>query len=149
MPGSGEPHHLLADVAARQHVDERGRSRFQALGHRLAVSEAAGAEPVQAGSFGISHQHIEQGASDAIQKALADLRQALDENSDSELPFDVPELRELIQDGETEVRKENPNGTRLRATMSAIGSAIEYAPKLRTAYEAVKWACTFIGVTLP
>src|SRR5437868_10656732 len=43
--GGGEPYHLLAEIAARQHVDERGRSRLETLGDRLAEFEAAGAEP--------------------------------------------------------------------------------------------------------
>src|SRR6476620_8827198 len=45
LGGCREPHHLLADIAARQHVDERGWSRLETLGDRLAEFEAAGAEP--------------------------------------------------------------------------------------------------------
>src|SRR5947207_4683656 len=46
LGGRGKPHHLLADIAAGQHVDERSRSRVETLRHRLAKLEAASAEPV-------------------------------------------------------------------------------------------------------
>jgi hypothetical protein len=52
LGGCGEPHHLLADIAARQHVDERGWSRLETFGDRLAEFEPAGAEPI--------HQLIER-----------------------------------------------------------------------------------------
>jgi hypothetical protein len=40
-----EPHHLFADIAARQHVDEGGGSLLEAFGDRLAPFEVAGAIP--------------------------------------------------------------------------------------------------------
>jgi hypothetical protein len=41
--GCRQAHHLFADIAAGQHVDERRRSRLQAFGNRLAEFEAPGA----------------------------------------------------------------------------------------------------------
>src|SRR5262245_42170116 len=46
LGGGSKPHHLLADIAAGQHVDERGWSRLESLGDRLVELEPAGAEPI-------------------------------------------------------------------------------------------------------
>src|SRR5262245_8167634 len=40
-----EPHQLLADVAARQHIDKRSGSLLEAFRDRLVPFEAAGAVP--------------------------------------------------------------------------------------------------------
>jgi hypothetical protein len=55
------------------------------------------------------------------------------------------EVKELVIDAHAETKKSNPNMTRLRSIVSGIGTAIEFAPKTKEAYEALKWAAALIG----
>jgi hypothetical protein len=54
-----------------------------------------------------------------------------------------------VIDAHSETKKSEPNMTRLRSIVRGIGTAIEYAPKTKGAYEALKWAGLLIGVVLP
>lgn len=65
------------------------------------------------------------------------------------MPFDQDEVKELIAEGKAEIAKPKPNRTRLRSIISGIGTAISYAPKIKAAYDALKWAGSFIHVNLP
>lgn len=100
------------------------------------------------GSYGIANQHIDGAAKAELTAALDKLLSALGEAKGD---ADVPEadVRELVAETKTEVAKENPNISRLRGLLSGLGEAISYAPKLRSAYDTLKWAGGMIGVNLP
>jgi hypothetical protein len=81
---------------------------------------------------------------DALDRLLADLN-----GHSEEFPFNRGEVKELLIEAQTESKKPSPNMTRLRSLVSGIGNTIAFAPKLKDAYDTLKWAGTFLGVTLP
>jgi len=59
------------------------------------------------------------------------------------------EILELVEDGKTELAKENPNLTKLTSFLPTIGSAIGVVANLKPAYDGLKAAAVLIGITLP
>ena len=57
--------------------------------------------------------------------------------------------QEIEKDLEDEIQKEKPNVTRLRSLLTTVGSSIQVVSSLKPAYETLKQALTFIGVSLP
>jgi hypothetical protein len=100
------------------------------------------------GSFGVAVQHIDQTATDAIRKALDEITTALSAGIE-EPSFNVQDVSEMVEQSRAELDKTKPNAPKLVAMLSGIGSVISYVPKLRAAYETLKWALAFVGVTLP
>jgi hypothetical protein len=101
-----------------------------------------------AGSIGFSTQHLDSGAKDALEKAMDALLRALDEKSvNGEAPLN--EVRELVIETKAEVAKPKPNMTRVKSLVAGIGGAISFVPKLKVAYDTVKWAAAMINITLP
>jgi hypothetical protein len=136
---------LIAATSARQPTSGTADN-----GQTMVFHGPVGVVQTGIGSIGIANQHIDQGAVDAIRKALHEISEALKSDvADPLQDFDPTEISEMVRDGEAEVAKAKPNLARLRATLSGIGAAISYAPKLRAAYDTLKWAGAFVGVTLP
>lgn len=59
------------------------------------------------------------------------------------------EIVELIIDGQTELKKDKPNSTKLRSLFSTIGVSIQTVASLKPAYDTFKQLLTFLGVSLP
>lgn len=100
------------------------------------------------GSFGTAIQHIDGATREHLEKAFSEVLDALGNPAEA-FPFDKNEVQELVKEGQDELKKGKPNHTRLKAIVSGVGGAIAYAPKLKAAYDTVRWAATFIGLTLP
>jgi hypothetical protein len=101
-----------------------------------------------AGSIGVAVQHLDQGARDAIRKALDKISDDLAAVG-SEAPFNATDISEMVAESRSELDKPKPNLPRLTAVLTGIGNTISFVPKLRTAYDTLKWALAFIGVSLP
>jgi hypothetical protein len=100
------------------------------------------------GNFSSVKMHMDAGAKEAIEKALTELSTLL-ERSESSDPFDVIEVKQMVEETQTELAKPTSNATKIKALISGIGSAISYAPRVKVAYDTLKWAAALIGVTLP
>jgi hypothetical protein len=83
------------------------------------------------------------------------LRQVLDEISSMvskgsiDLPYPKNEIIEIVLEGQEELKKESPNITKLRGMLSAVGTAIQTIASMKPAYEALKQALTYLGISLP
>jgi len=68
----------------------------------------------------------------------------------SELPaHSITEITEIVDDGINELKREEPNQTKLRSMMATIGSAIHGVGQLKPAYDSMKMLGKLIGVDLP
>ncbi|GAN34602.1 MAG: hypothetical protein DYG83_17555 [Candidatus Brocadia sp. AMX2] len=89
----------------------------------------------------------------------ADVRTALTEalnqiaailvNSNIALPQPKAEIVELVGEGQQELKKKSPNLTKLRSLLSAVGGSIQTVASMKPAYETLKEALTFLGISLP
>lgn len=102
-----------------------------------------------AGSFGFSTQHLDNGARGALEKAMDALLKDLDEYQSKGTDVRMSEARELAVETKTEVVKPKPNLTKVKSLVAGIGGAISFTPKLKEAYDTVKWAAAMIEVPLP
>lgn len=100
------------------------------------------------GSYGVAHVNIDSGSRDELSTALSKLALALNAEN-SAMPFDLSDVREMITTGQSELAKPKPNGTMLRSIVTGIGGAISFAPKLKDAYDSLKWAAKLAGIDLP
>lgn len=63
--------------------------------------------------------------------------------------FPKNEIEELIIDGQSELKREKPNSTKLRSIFSTIGASIQTVASLKPAYDTLKQLLTYLGVSLP
>lgn len=56
---------------------------------------------------------------------------------------------ELVDEGQQEIRKDKPNFTKLRSILSSVGGSIQTVASMKPAYEMLKQALTFLGISLP
>ncbi len=83
------------------------------------------------------------------------LVQALDQiareiiSIDDKLPSPKNEIIEIIQEGQQELSKPNPNITRLKSILPTVGSTIQTIASMKPAYETLKQALSFLGIDLP
>ena len=94
-------------------------------------------------------QHLDSGAKDALEKAMDALMKALDETHSASSGPPLNEVRELVIETKAEVAKPKPNMTKVKSLVTGIGGAISFTPKLKDAYDTVKWAGAMIGIPLP
>ncbi|MER8511652.1 hypothetical protein NKH47_01675 [Mesorhizobium sp. M1060] len=126
-----------------------GRKSEKGDGSQMIFNAPVGLVQTGASSIGIATQHIDAGAKEALTDAMTKLIDTLKEAQAKDIPFDRGEVIELAREAHTEVAKPNPNVTRIRSLVGGIGAAIANAPKLKAAYDTVKWAGVFVGVHLP
>lgn len=133
---SGELELMVAAQAKREKSKTDGGPSFN-------ISGPVGVIQTGAGSFGVANQHIDQSAADALIKAIDVIDRAL---------RDAPERQdaaEIIVDVRAELGKPKPNSAKLGGLLTGLGAAISYTPKLREAYDTLKWAATFFHINLP
>ena len=65
------------------------------------------------------------------------------------LPHPKKEIIEIVQEGQEKLKKQSPNITKLRGMLSAVGTAIQSIASMQPAYEGLKQALTFLGISLP
>lgn len=94
------------------------------------------------------NQKIDTEINKSLLEALINISEAL--RSMGSLPQnDIQEITELVNDGIQEIKKDNPNSSKLKAFVSTIGNAISFTADLKPAYESLKTAAIMIGLTLP
>jgi hypothetical protein len=105
---------------------------------------------IQTGATAVAYvsQTIDTATRDKLLNVLRELEQRL-ETVDSLPKHPKHEIIELVKESETEVRKETPNSTKLRTILSAIATSIQTVADLRPAYEGLKEALMYFGITLP
>lgn len=117
-------------------------------GSTIIVNAPVGVLQTGPGSFGVANQHIDAGAAEALDKALTALLEQL-ERTDGDGRVNVHEIAEMVTESKAELQKPKPNASKLKSLITGIGSTISYLPKLKDAYDTLKWAANGIGVPLP
>lgn len=105
---------------------------------------------IQTGDNSIANvtQNIDTEVKEQIRKALEEINSKLT-RSEVETPTPKGELIEVIQESQVELQKEKPNVTRLKSLLTTVGTSIQVVSSLKPAYETLKQALTFIGISLP
>jgi hypothetical protein len=105
---------------------------------------------IQTGDSSIANvsQTIDTEIREQLSKALEEISSRLAQE-DIALPYPKGEVIEIIKEGQEELKKQFPNVTRLRGILSSVGTAIQTIASMKTAYEALKSALTFLGISLP
>lgn len=93
-------------------------------------------------------QQINAESREALIKALDVITERLG-TSDALSAKNKAEIVELVTDTKNELGKAEPNITKVGAYLSAIGGTLGAIANLKPAYDALKTAAGFIGVTLP
>lgn len=105
---------------------------------------------IQTGSSSIAYvtQHLDADVRSDLSKALTQIAAKL---ADLTVSLTQPknEILELIKEGQQELEKSSPNLTKLRSHLSTVGSSIQTVASMKPAYEALKQALTFLGISLP
>lgn len=83
-----------------------------------------------------------------IIRALEEIAHVLS-HPDLDTALPTGELIEVVQETREELQKEKPNVTRLRSLLTTVGTSIQVVSSLKPAYETLKQALTFFGVSLP
>ena len=104
---------------------------------------------MQTGDYATASQTIilNGEAKEVIAQALEQVAQALEKKPEAQ--FNINEVKELVRECQDEVGKDQPNQTRLRATLIGVATAIQTSAALGPAYQALKGALGFVGITLP
>lgn len=105
---------------------------------------------IQTGSYATANvsQNLDADVRAELSKALSQISTML-AGSNIVLQQPKAEIVELVDDGQKELKKNSPNLTKLRSLLSAVGSAIQTVPSMKPAYETLKQALTFLGISLP
>jgi len=105
---------------------------------------------IQTGDSSIANvaQNIDTEVKEQIRKALEDIELALNQ-PEVEPSSSKTELIEVVQESKDEIQKEKPNVTRLRSLLTTVGTSIQVVSSLKPAYETLKHALTFLGISLP
>jgi hypothetical protein len=105
---------------------------------------------IQTGDYTIAHvsQHLDVDVRATLTEALNQIAAMLADSNIS-LPQPKTEIVELIDEGEQELKKENPNLTKLRSLLSAVGGSIQTVASMKPAYETLRQALIFLGISLP
>lgn len=105
---------------------------------------------IQTGDSAIANvtQNIDTEVKEQIRKALEHIEIALNQ-PEVALSSSKTELIEVVQESKDEIQKEKPNVTRLRSLLTTVGSSIQVVSSLKPAYETLKQALTFLGISLP
>jgi hypothetical protein len=105
---------------------------------------------IQTGDSSIANvtQSIDSDVRDQLSKVLEEISSRLLQE-DILLPNPKAEIIEIIQEGQEELKKQSPNITKLRGMLSSVGTSIHTIASMKPAYETLKWALTFLGISLP
>jgi hypothetical protein len=105
---------------------------------------------IQTGDSSIANvsQNIDTEVKEQIRKALDEIITALNQ-SEVDIPFSKGEFIEVVQESQSEIQKQRPNLTRLRSLLTTVGTSIQVVSSLKPAYEILKQALTFLGISLP
>lgn len=113
------------------------------------VNAPVGVLQTGAGSYGVASFTIDRWAAEALGKAFEEVHGQLSILSSKDVGFDRQEILDMVLEAQAETKKEKPNSTKLKAFVTGIGSAISFTPRLKAAYDTLKWAGALVGVPLP
>jgi len=104
---------------------------------------------MQTGDYATASQTITLNGEgrDVISKALDMVGLALEETPEAQ--FNINEVKELVRECQDEIDKDQPNQTKLKASLVGIAATIQTSAALVPAYQALRGALGFIGITLP
>ena len=104
---------------------------------------------IQTGSSSIAHvtQHLDADVRSELSNALTQIAAALAYSTVS-LTQPKNEIVELVKEGQQELGKSSPNLTKLRSLLSTVGSSTQTVASMKPAYETLKQALTFLGISL-
>ena len=105
---------------------------------------------IQTGDSSIANitQNIDTEVREQLVNILEEISSILTEENVI-LPYPKGEIIEIIQEGQIELKKEPPNITKLMGMLLTVGTAIQTIASIKPAYEALKQALTFLGISLP
>lgn len=105
---------------------------------------------IQTGDNAIANvtQNIDTEVKEQLRKLLEEIGTILNK-SEVEMPCSKGELIEVIQESHEELQKGKPNIIRLRSLLTTVGVSIQVVSSLKPAYETLKQALTFLGISLP
>ncbi len=88
---------------------------------------------------------IDTSTREELGQVLSELTEQL-QTLGQDQPFSTAEVGELVRDCQEEARKDEPNGTKLRALVGGITTAIQTSAALRPAYETLVSIARAIGI---
>jgi hypothetical protein len=105
---------------------------------------------IQTGDSSIANiaQTIDSEVREQLSKVLGEISLRLSQ-SEFAMPYPKGEIIEIVQEGQEELKKQSPNITKLRGMLSTVGTAIQTIASMKPAYETLKQALTFLGISLP
>jgi len=105
---------------------------------------------IQTGNNSISYLtlNIDTEVKELIRKTLEEINSKLNQ-PEVETHSPKSELIEVVQESQLEIQKEKPNVTRLRSLLTCVGTSIQVVSSLKPAYDTLKQALTFLGISLP
>ena len=132
---------LFANTQRKQKQPDSSRSVFNFYSPVGVFQTGAGATAGVTQIFGSQEQ-------EALIRALDLVKQNLI-NSEG-LAGDLrEEMLDLIEEGQTEVKKPKPNGMRIQSVLMAVATTIQTVGSLQPAYQALKAALLPLGIFLP
>ncbi|MGQ3486140.1 hypothetical protein [Roseovarius pacificus] len=110
--------------------------------HHTNISINGSVGIVQSGNSNVGSvtQHIDQGTIAELKSALCEISEKLSEDHSA-----YGELREIVDEAQSELGEDTPNKTKIRSLVSGIGSTIHQIPKFEKAYDALARAAEGIG----
>jgi len=100
------------------------------------------------GAFASVTQYVNAESKQAIECALDEVSSLLTQGVDLG-GADSSEIQELVDEVRTEVGRERPNTSRIKALLTTVGLSLQTAATAKGAYDAVKGALSFFGLSLP
>jgi hypothetical protein len=105
---------------------------------------------VQTGQNAIANvvQTIDSQDREILLQALDTIKQSL-AVSEELASYPKEEIIDLVEEAKTEIKKDKPNGLRLRSIITTVATAIQTVSILQKAYQALKVAVLPLGIQLP
>jgi len=146
--------HTLAIVGTEIDLFVHSLQKKEQMEHQGRVSTVVNVySPVgsiQTGDHTTSHvtQRLDADVRATLSNALSQIAEKLADPNVS-LPQPKAEIVDLVDEGQQEIGKENPNLTKLRSLLSAVGGSIQTVASMKPAYETLKQGLIFLGISLP
>ena len=105
---------------------------------------------IQTGPHSVAYvsQTLDSEARNKVLHALEEVQSII--NNVEDLPeYPKDEILDLVLEGKSEIEKDKPNMTKLRSHLSIIGASIQMVASAKPAYEVLKGALAYLGISLP
>jgi hypothetical protein len=113
------------------------------------INGAGNVGSVQTGDYASTSQTIilNGEGKEVITRALEQVAQALAKTPEAQ--FNVNEVKALVSECQDEIGKDQPNQMKLKSSLVGVATTIQATAALGPAYQALKGALAFFGITLP